>query len=163
MRDPRVTRVGRARRVLFGHVATLGILAACGRDPVSGGDSRACRQTYEFGNSGCFEVEGQVVNVAGQGLAGIYVGPRYLSMRDYFNTSYATTDTGGRFRLRLMRFGARPTGLQSDTLSVYITAFDARTAGVGVPATSRDSVLAVVTVAPVGTAPVPTMVRITLQ
>jgi hypothetical protein len=150
------------RRAALALLASAGIAAAC-REPAAAGDPRACQQTAEFGNTGCFEVAGQVVGTAGLALAGVVVGPRYLPGRDGFNTAYVTTDTAGHFRLRLIRVGGRPVGLAGpDTLSVFVEAADPRSADVGIPARVRDSILAVVTVAPVGAVPVPAVVRITL-
>jgi hypothetical protein len=59
--------------------------------------------------------------------------------------------------------GDRPAGTGPDTISVYVIATDPLSAGVGIPATIRDSVLTTATVAPVGEIPEPAAVRITLQ
>ena len=135
---------------------------AC-HDPTDARLDGACRQTYEFGNSGCFEVRGEVVGTSGQPLRDILVGPRPASSRAEFNADYAATDAMGRYRVRLSRMaGSPPASGLPDTLSVYIVAADPRSAGVGIPARVRDSVLAVVTVAPVGAVPTPSEVRITL-
>lgn len=143
-------------------LVTLAFSVAC-RDPIEAGIAGACPQTYEFGNTGCFEVRGTVVGTAGQALAGIFVGPRPITTRAGFNSYFATTDAAGRFNVRLARmFGRPPLDGTPDTLSVYVVAVDPRTAGVGIPATVRDSALVVVTVAPVGAVPTPNEVRLTL-
>jgi hypothetical protein len=145
-------------------VIAVALLASC-REPVAHGrgDSAACEQTYEFGNSGCFEIKGDVKGLHGQSLAGIVVGPRYPVPRAAFNTVYATSDSAGRFGFRISRFaGASPTVAGPDTISIYVVAADPRSAGVNVPATVQDSVLTVVTIAPVGAIPTPTTVHVTL-
>jgi hypothetical protein len=131
-------------------------------DPIGPDDSQACRQTFEFGNTGCFEVGGQVVGSAGQPLSGIVVGPSYLPGRDLFNTVYSTTDENGSFLFRVSRYEVPAVTLDPDTVSVYIRAADPRSAGPDSPASVRDSILTVVTIAPVDSIPVTQSVRITL-
>ncbi|MBI2408593.1 MAG: hypothetical protein HYV19_09870 [Gemmatimonadetes bacterium] len=122
----------------------------------------ACRQTYEFSNSGCLEVRGQVVSTIGRGLGGMLVSVRPLRTSWGFPTTFATTDTSGRFRIRLTRMvGSPPSAGTPDTLSCYVSASQPVAPGSGA-AVVRDSVLTVVTVAPVGATPVPAEVRITL-
>ncbi len=140
----------------------IGLIVGC-HNPTDPG-SLACQQTYEFGNTGCFEVAGQVIGSRGQALAGIWVGPRPVLGPSRFNSAYRMTDSAGSFRLRLSRMiGRPPASAVPDTLSVYVIATDPRSTGIGSPATARDSVLTIVTVAPVGTIPQAAQVRITLQ
>lgn len=145
-----------------GLLALIILMAGC-RNPAENGDPRACQQTYEFGNTGCFEVAGQVVGARGQALSGISVvvhpipGPSQL-----FNSPYQTTDTTGQFRIRPSRmFGRPPLDASPDTLSVWVHATDPRSAPVGKPLVS-DSVRTLVTVAPVGVIPVRVEIRIIL-
>ena len=49
-----------------------------------------------------------------------------------------------------------------DTLSLWVLGADPGTAGVDIPARVQDSVLVQAMVGPVGTIPVPTIVRLTL-
>jgi hypothetical protein len=143
-------------------VALIGASASC-RNAANADGSRACQQTYEFGNTGCFELAGRVVGLRGQALAGMSVGPRPVSGPHLFNADYRTTDEAGHFRIRLSRMvGSPPASPARDTLSVYVVAADPRSAGLGTPATIRDSVLTLVTVAPIGTLPEPAEVRIVL-
>jgi hypothetical protein len=122
----------------------------------------ACRQTYEFSNSGCLEVRGQVVTASGRGLGGISVSVRPLRTSSNFSMSYVTTDTSGRFRLRLTRMvGSPPPAGTLDTLSCFVFVAQPVAPGSGA-AVVGDSVLTVVAIAPVGTIPVPAEVRITL-
>ena len=140
------------------------LLAAC-RDLTGNdkGDPDACQQTYEFGNTGCFEVQGQVVGARGQPLRGIYVGLRPLAKPNVFDSRGGTTDSAGEFRIRLSRvLGMPPVDQTSDTLSVYVLAADLRSASVGAPPQVRDSVLAKATIAPVGVVPFPAIVRVVL-
>ena len=138
-------------------------MAGCG-DPVGWrSNPQACRQTREFSNTGCVQVEGQVIGTTGQPLSGIFVTPRYLPGSPTFDSPYEKTGADGRFRLRLTRYEPLPPGLTGpDTLSIFIGAADPRSASIGVPATVRDSVLIVVTIAPVGAVPEPVVVSITL-
>ena len=163
MQQP-LSRIALRRSALVPACLAVACLVVACREPTDAARADgACRQTYEFNNSGCFEVRGQVVGAGGQGIAGIYVGPRPVSTRGGFNTAYTTTDAAGQFRIRLSRmFGSAPAAGQPDTLSVHVVAFDPRSAGVGIPARVRDSVLTIVTVAPVGATPTPVDVRIVL-
>lgn len=125
-------------------------------------NARACEQTYEFGNSGCAEIAGTVLDRQDRALPGMIVGPRYVFPGAPFNTPYATTDSAGRFRLRITRFGADAPAVGPDTTSLFVLAYDPRSSGVNVPATVRDSVLVRVTVVPVGRVPEPALVTIRL-
>lgn len=143
-------------------VRAMGLLAitACGSSLVDP-DSGPCSRTYEFGNTGCAEIEGTVLGSSDQVLPGIIVGPGPPASGG-FNTTYVTTDSDGRFRFRITRFAGGPPADGPDTTSLFVHAADPRSAGVNIPATVRDSVLAHVTIAPVGTAPEPTTVTIRL-
>ena len=145
-----------------GVLAIVSLIAGCNR-PANTGDPRACQQTYEFGNTGCFEVAGQVVGARGQSLGGVYVIPRPLREANYFNGALQMTDSAGRFRIRVMRMlGNAPVDGSLDTLSVYVVAVDPRSAGVGMPARVLDSVLTIAAVAPIGVIPASGDVRILL-
>jgi hypothetical protein len=48
-------------------------------------------------------------------------------------------------------------------MTLFIHGADPRTAGVGIPATVRDSVLGRVTISPIGQEPVPLVVTLTLN
>jgi hypothetical protein len=126
------------------------------------GDHRACPQTSEFGNTGCFDVIGRVVGTADQPLSGISVGPRYLPGREGFNSPFVTTDQNGRFSLRIQRFGASAPAEGPDTVSLFISAVDMSSAVNG-PATRRDSVLVRATIVPVGRLPTPRQVLLRLS
>ena len=131
-------------------------VAACGSLTESRLDARLCNQTYEFGNSGCAEVSGTVLGSADQPLPGIIVGPRYLaSSSAVFNSPYVTTDSKGQFLFRITRFAGSPPATGPDTTSLFVYAVDPSSAG-------RDSVLAQVTVAPIGAEPKPATVIIRL-
>lgn len=146
-----------------GLLALILLMAGC-RNAAENGDPRVCQQTYEFGNTGCFEVAGQVVGARGQALSGISVGLRpILGPNMAFTSNYQMTDAMGQFRIRLSRMlGRPPLDVRPDTVSVVVVATDPTSAGVGVPAHVVDSVLTLVTVAPVGAIPVTAEVRIFL-
>jgi hypothetical protein len=137
-------------------------LAACSSAVEQEGavDPRACAQSYEFGNTGCIEVTGTVLGLRQQGLPGIIVGPVYLPTGEAFNTVYGQTDVSGRFIFRIQRF--TPARGLPDTVSFYVRAADPSSAGVGIPARVRDSLLITATVTPVGRVPVPTTVALVL-
>ena len=144
-------------------LALAAVLAAGCRSPVGERDDpRACTQTYEFGNTGCADLRGTAVGLRGQPLAGIVVGLRPSPRGAGLAAGVATTDTAGAFQLRAVRYGGRPPAAGPDTASVWVGGVDPRTAGLGVPARVRDSVLVPVTISPVGTLPEPTAVRLTL-
>lgn len=140
----------------------LALLAACASSTDPRHDPWACEQTREFSNHGCADIHGVVLDAEERGVQGIYVGARDVTGRGGFNSPYATTDSEGRFRLRLTQYSRLPTGSGPDTVSVFVIATDPRSATVGVPATVRDSVLALLTVTPLGSVPEPTLVEIRL-
>lgn len=144
-------------------LALIVLMVGC-QNVTESGDPRACQQTYEFGNTGCFEVAGQVVGARGQALSGIsVVAHPILEPGTLFTSPYPTTDTTGQFRIRLSRLvGRPPLDARPDTLSVFVVAADPRSAGVGVLAVVKDSALKLVTVAPVGVIPVTAEIRIIL-
>jgi len=143
-------------------VCTAMMLLGCGATGPDA-DARSCPQTYEFGNTGCLEVIGQVVGLRGQQLAGITVRPGYLPDRGGFNIPIATTDGAGTFSFRVSRMAGNPPAAGPDTLSLWVVGADPASAGVNIPARVRDSVLVQATVSPVGTVPTPATVRLTLQ
>jgi hypothetical protein len=141
-------------------LAALIFSVAC-RNPAESGDPTACQQTYEFGNTGCFEVSGQIVGARGQALNRISVVVRTLG--DFSTGATTFTDTTGSFRLRAFRMIGRPPAAGPDTASAYVIAADPRTAGLNIPATVRDSILVLMTLTPVGSVPTPAQVTIALR
>lgn len=135
-------------------------------------DDEACAQTSEFGNAGCFEVSGTVVDQHGKPLVGMVVGPRYLPPGAMEGSLLSwrkdVTDLRGNFRVRV----TRPTPAEAmqvgaaapDTMSVYVTAADPRSATDidGAP-TVRETIRTVVVVSPIGVDPVPTVLHFTLK
>lgn len=139
----------------------LGLACSTPSDP---GDPRACRQTYEFGNYGCADIIGRVVGDAGQPLAGVSIGPRFLPDSvdaGSYNTVYTTTGADGRFTLRLHRFGRRRVIPAPDTLSLYIEATIPPMHG-AISAAS-DSILVQAALAPIGQVPRPATAEIQLD
>jgi hypothetical protein len=159
MKRPVHALAGIARAALL-----LAVLAGCeGATEPAPVDDGSCVQTYEFGNTGCLEIHGQVVGMAAQPLAGIAVVARAPSAHMGYAAAYVTTDVNGGFRVRLTRmFGAPPPTSGPDTASVYVIAADPRSAGVGVPGRIRDSVLVQASLARVGQVPTPTVARVAL-
>lgn len=83
-----------------------------------------CRQSYEFGNSGCAEIAVRVVGRRGQPLRDVYVTAFNAvdpARRVVLAGGYARPDSAGDYRLRLLRMSRAPT-LPRDTLSVWLRA-----------------------------------------
>lgn len=126
-------------------------------------DSRTCQQTYEFGNSGCVEVAGAVVNAEGRPLRNVAVGAHAVSGDVGMTGTGQITDSTGQFRFRLMRiFVLRQPSVLRDPVSIYVVASDIGSATNGGPARVRDSVIATPTFAAVGQVPVMSHVRVVL-
>ena len=131
---------------------TIG-LAGC-RNP-DAPDRQACYQTYEFGNTGCLEVTGQVVGTNGQPLKDVPLFAR--SVPDTAGIAFVsglTTDASGKFRVRAIRMLGQPTA-HRDSARVYVGALWR-------PTLIRDSVFVTATLAPVGKIPDAVDVRIVL-
>lgn len=156
----------RKRAVGMRHVLWLSTVfgALSCRAPVELLDERgACPQTYEFGNFGCAEVRGQVLGSAGQPLRGVDVGPRYFAGTEGgYNTYYTTTDSAGRFSFRVTRFSPRSAPVDPDTFSIYVRA-SVRPPPGGAAPLAMDSTLTRLTLAPLGSVPVPAVVTIRLD
>ena len=112
------------------------------------------------GNNGCIDVSGQVVGRSGKAQSFVEVAVHAAPGGAFVFGSGTLTDAKGSFRIRSYRFsGEPPQAGKPDTLSIYSVATDRRA---GVVAGISDSVLTVVTVAPIGTVPSAQTVRITL-
>lgn len=142
-------------------------LAAC-HDPSpieSAGDR--CMQTYEFGNYGC----ARIVAVATLPSAPWPVSYRYdvkvMSANPMIVTTayYPGSVVRDTVALTLTRYSSPPPGA-GDTMSVWVVAklLDQThpVASVPLPVFASDSVLYLAHFAPVGSAPVPDTVRLTL-
>ena len=126
-------------------------------------NSGACQQTFEFGNSGCVELSGEVVNAVGRPLRNIGVAAHAISGDVGLTGIGLVTDSTGQFRFRLMRmFVLRQPSMLRDTVSIYVVASDIGSASSDGTARIRDSVIATPTFAPVGDVPVATHVRVVL-
>lgn len=119
--------------------------AACNPFHTGETDPRLCRQTYEFGNTGCVRVEGRVLGSLGQPLHGIYVHLGQPPDRDGFDTPVQATDVRGRFRLEAHRMTSPGQAPTPDTITMWLIA--SRPA---FPVVTRDSVAVLLYVAPVG-------------
>jgi hypothetical protein len=135
--------------------AYLAVALAGSRNPESV-DPRTCVQTYEFGNTGCFVVTGQVVGANGQALSAARIFSRLSP--DIESSVFAfvidVPDSSGRFRVLARRMAGLPAPGQ-DTVGVVVGAF-------WPPTLRRDSVFVTATLAPVGQIPNPVDVRIIL-
>ena len=152
-----MTRLGRV-------AIALGLLvAACSNPFAQDDESDACPQTYEFGNLGCAEVRGQVLGSEDAPLSGVSVGPIYPEeLAGSYDTYFVFTDESGRFSFRIHRYARGGPPITPDTFSIYVRAA-VRPRAVNVPGPAIDSVLTVLTLAPVGETPEPTTVEIRLD
>ena len=107
----------RRRFLLSASVALL----ACSASVTDVGDPSICQQTYEFGNYGCGDVEGRVVNSAGVPAQGVRVNVRGdASAEGQSLSANGVTDSVGRYSLRLTRmFLVAGTNRDSASVSVW--------------------------------------------
>ena len=158
-----------SRTISLATAAVLMLPVACGSPTDVRSEPRHCSRTSEFGNTGCADIEGVVLDASSHGVAGISVGARFLAspvvidraVPGMLGDAAATTDRDGRFRLRITRYSGGPPSAGPDTLSVLVNAEDTRQIGGGVLPTVRGSVLTQVTLAPVGATPA--VVTITIR
>lgn len=131
----------------------LALLAGCEELIGSREDEAVCQQTYEFGNTGCVDVEGLVTDRAGRPLEGAYAGvarPVRAEPHVTLSGGFPRTSAEGKYRLRVFRMVGAPT-TTPDTLSVWVRAGvppDPPVVGVPGPA---DSAVVVLELSPVGT------------
>src|SRR6185295_19729879 len=84
-----------------------------------GPDQLACQQTYGFGNYGCSDVAGTVLDAQNHTVANASVTAG--DSTDVYDHILTTTDSLGKFSVRLLRRWIRPgTGL--DTVSTWFHA-----------------------------------------
>jgi hypothetical protein len=136
--------------------------ATCDRH-ISQADA-TCEQAYEFGNYGCAEVAGRVIGSTGMPLDSAFIRPSFVpaASAGTYNTPIVRTDVQGRFRLRIHRFGPRPSLVTPDTFSIFVhAAVDYKPPATMSPA--YDSVMAVLELAPIGSLPKPASVEIKLS
>lgn len=139
-------------RFSFQCVAVLGLLnwvAACGSDPNSGAP---CPEVNgEFGPSHCAYVEGRIVR-AGVPVpgAGIRVEQSVPVVTDAYASDLVGTDAAGRFGLVVFRLNPSQPPTVPDTVRVQVKLYASEAAaGPGMPA--DDSLLVLMTFAPMGT------------
>lgn len=131
------------RTLLSTTAIALGLLAC--NDPSQ--DPRVCQQSYAFGAYGCAEVAGSVLGSSNQTVANAYISAG--ANTDPFEFAHTTTDSTGKFRLRLSQRYVMQTG-SSDTVSAWFHTV------IPVPpqtATASDSALILLTFAPLGKIP----------
>jgi hypothetical protein len=138
--------------------ATLVLLIlGCGTSQPSDDQSR-CGTTGEFGNTGCGEVAGLVIDARGGALSGAYmsvqaaVDPERMISLVY---DPVQSSAAGAYTLRAIRMGGQVPTSGPDTVTVWVRAVVPPPPGtpVGTPGAS-DSVQATLELRPVGAAPV---------
>ena len=139
----------------------MATLVACdGTGPVPPlWDATRCEQTYEFGNLGCADITGTVLDAEHhpQPAAHIFVlGPAELNMNRDVASAMVESAADGTFRLRVRLIEALGPTATLDTITVWIRAGrPPKTVDAIGPS---DSTLALVTIRPVGQIPVVTPV-----
>jgi hypothetical protein len=94
------------------------ILLGCGAATTESLDPSICNQTYEFGNYGCTQVEGRVVNRTGAPIKGVQVNAKGVSLLGQSLFGYSATDSAGHYSFRLTRYTFLPGEGDSATVSV---------------------------------------------
>ena len=123
----------------------------CGTGPDGG---RACAQTREFGNYGCADMRGVVLDADGRPAAGAEVSATAAAEgRSLGGTARADID--GRFSFRV-RLNGPPLAAGVDTLSARVTAWAA-------PPLRSASTVVVVQLAAVGAVPPPPATDVALR
>ncbi|MEP7002878.1 MAG: hypothetical protein ABI969_20465, partial [bacterium] len=96
-------------------------LLGCAASLTEAEDSSICQQTYEFGNYGCGDVEGRIVNPAGAPVQGVRVNVSGdASANGQSLSANGVTGNDGRYALRLTRYVLLSgTSRDSATVSVW--------------------------------------------
>ncbi len=139
------------------HVGILSGAVACGSNEPSE-DPTHCAQTYEFGNTGCGELQGLVTDSLGVPFADAYVdvrGPADPGRPVALSSGFVPTDSAGNYMIRVIRDAGDAPAEGPDTVTVWVHAAvpPPGDAPVGTPG-PRDSVLATLELRPVGETPV---------
>jgi hypothetical protein len=147
-------------RGLIPVVVTVALVACDGTGPIPPeSDATLCEQTYEFGNLGCADVTGTVLdaNHQPQPAASVRVlRPAELGNSRDVASAMVTSAADGTFRLRIRLIFA-PSGIvEPDTITVWVRA--SRPPRTVDAFASSDSALALLTIRPVGQAPAVTTV-----
>jgi hypothetical protein len=141
------------------------LLALVGGAACSDASDSRCEQTYEFGNYGCADVVGRLVDRNDEPLGGVEYGVvnRERELESRFNTNVipATPDSLGNFRLRITRYLLIGPPTTPDTGSVWLIG-SMRPPFPGPDPGIRDSVLVTLQFAPIGGVPEPSPVTIRL-
>lgn len=146
-------------------VAMLALWGAAGcHEPAAVVDNGACRQTGEFGNTGCAVVSGMVLGARGQALAGVMVFARVDAAAAGFSSSYDPSSADGSFKVIVTRYAGRePVDPQNDTLSFYVVAANQPVDwALGQPKV-RDSAFTTVRISHVGSVPTPSNLTLRLE
>ncbi len=146
-------------------VAALALVgaAAC-HEPAAVVDNGACKQTGEFGNTGCAVVSGMVLGARGQALEGVLVFARVDAAAPGFASSYGASNADGSFKVIVTRYaGLEPADPQNDTLSFYAVAANQPVDwALGQPKV-RDSAFTTVRISHVGSVPTPSNLTLRLE
>jgi hypothetical protein len=109
----RPCRLGRRQTVVT--VAVAVALAACDGATTEIADPAFCQQTYEFGNFGCGDVRGRILDAQGQPILGAYATVTSTSKSPLGNpfAASARTDSLGRYYIRVTYFLENPQGTEA--------------------------------------------------
>ena len=134
----------------------LCLAAACGSNEPSEDTSR-CLQTSEFGNTGCGELQGRVIDTEGAPLPSAHVdvrGSADPARPVVLISGFLPTDSTGHYKMRVTREIGEAPPQGPDTITVWVHASfipDDTPVGTSGPG---DSVLATLELRPVGETPV---------
>ena len=111
------------RHALARALLSSAIVACGGTSPVQP-DPALCLQTYEFGNFGCGELRGRVVNANGSPIIGAYIGARVVDARFQGFSIFALSrsDSTGRYAMRMTWQSLGFNGVRPDTATVTVVA-----------------------------------------
>lgn len=147
-----------------GVVAALAITGVAGCHEPAAVDDGACRQTGEFGNTGCAVISGTVLGARGQALEGVMVFGRVDAVGAGFASSYNTSGADGSFEVLVTRFNPPASAdPRNDTLSFYVVAANQPVHWALGQLKVRDSARTTVRMSQVGQIPTPSNLTLTLD
>ena len=127
-------------------------------------DPSVCAQTYEFGNYGCADVRGVVLEFTWTPRASAAVRVRHATHpeSEAYGATLDWTDSDGRFTTRITRWDRPANTSEPDSVSLWVVAAVRRFDG-SLDSGRADSVLVRAEVAPVGQIPEPVDVELRLR
>ena len=112
------------RRHALARALLASAIVACGSASPVQPDPARCQQTYEFGNFGCGELRGRVVNANGSPIIGAYVGASVVDAKfqGFSISAFSRSDSTGRYAMRMIWQSLGFNGVRPDTATVTVSA-----------------------------------------